>query len=259
MGKFGRWVTERELPGLRAEYAPDFVIAQAENVTHGSGINRQHYGELKQLGVDGFTSGNHIFKREDIQPLLDDPTVPITRPANYPAGNQGVPYKTLSTSRGEVILITLMGQIVGKDADVPANNPLHDIDNILQAIRPLHPIATIVNFHGDYSSEKVVIGQYLDGKVTAVIGDHWHIPTADARILSRGTAHMSDVGMVGARDSSLGVDTEIIVRRWREEEQGSNQLSERGVYQFSGALVDVDETTGLARDIQHIFRSGVTG
>lgn len=257
MGRFGRNVTRNVLPEIKQQYQPDVLVAQAENVTHGSGINQQHYKELQQLGIQGFTSGNHIFAR-DIQSLLDDPHVPITRPANYPAENRGVPYKLLPTPWGDIALVTLMGQIVGKDANVPMDNPLHIIDGILEELSHVNPVATIVNFHGDYSSEKVVIGHYLDGKVTAVIGDHWHIPTADNRILPGGTAHISDVGMVGARNSSLGVKTEVIVRRWRGEGQESNQLVEEGEYQFNGVLLECDGTTGWPRDIQRVSRTGVS-
>lgn len=249
MARFGREVTRELLPQIRGEQQPDIVIAQAENVTHGSGINVEHMRELQELGVDGFTSGNHIFKRKDILPLLSDSKEPITRPANYPAGTSGLPYKLLPTSFGKVLLISLMGQVVGKDADEPMDNPLKIIDDLL-ATYASQAVATVVNFHGDYSSEKVVIGHYLDGRVSAVIGDHWHVPTADGRVLPGGSAHISDVGMVGARNSSLGVKTDVIVKRWRGEAQGRNELVESGGYQFNAALIDIDTAAGLARDFQ---------
>jgi calcineurin-like phosphoesterase len=114
-------------------------------------------------------------------------------------------------------------------------------------------VATIVNFHGDYSSQKVVIGQYLAGRVTAVIGDHWHIPTADAQVLPGGTAHITDVGMVGALDSSLGVVTDIIAQRWlHPDERRRNEMEEGGRKQFNAVLIDVDTATGLARSIEQI-------
>lgn len=253
MGSTGRSVTADLLPGIKAEYQPDVVLAQGENVTHGRGLSLQHYEELKSLGIDGFMSGNHIFARKDILPLLADPNAPITRPANYPSGTDGKTHKFLDTPFGKVLLITLMGQIVGKDADEPTDNPLHVVDGLLNKYAA-GTVTTIVNFHGDYSSEKVVIGHYLDGRVSAVIGDHWHVPTADARVLPGGTAHISDVGMVGVLNSSLGVKTEVIVKRWRGDEQGRNELEEEGELQFNGVLIDIDETTGKAHDIQQIIR-----
>lgn len=253
MGSTGRSVTADLLPEIKAEYQPDIVLAQAENVTHGRGLSRQHYEELRDLGIDGFMSGNHIFAQKDILPLLSDPNAPITRPANYPSGTEGKTHKFLDTPFGKVLLITLMGQIVGKDADEPTDNPLHTVDGLLDKYAG-EAVATIVNFHGDYSSEKVVIGHYLDGRVSAVIGDHWHVPTADARVLPGGTAHISDVGMAGALNSSLGVKTEVIIKRWRGEGQGRNELEEEGALQFCSVLVDIDETIGQARDIQQIIR-----
>ena len=113
-------------------------------------------------------------------------------------------------------------------------------------------MATVVNLHGDYSSEKVVIGHYLDGQASLVIGDHWHVPTADARVLPAGTAHMTDVGMCGALNSSLGVKTQSIISRWRDQKVVRNELELSGPMQFNAALVDVDESTGLSRSIIHI-------
>jgi calcineurin-like phosphoesterase len=111
-----------------------------------------------------------------------------------------------------------------------------------------------VNFHGDFSSEKVIIGHYLDGRVTAVVGDHWHVPTADAQILPKGTAHMTDVGMCGALDSSLGVTFESVIPRWRDSIQTKNVLQTKGRRQFNAILIESDNTTGLAKTIQPIHQ-----
>lgn len=248
MGAPGRELIKRQLPELIKRHQIDVVLAQAENVTHGKGMSVEHYHELRSAGVHGFMSGNHIFESADLIPLLKDPNSPITRPANYPEGTPGMQYKYLDTHEGRLLLVTLLGQIVGKDADKPTDNPLHVIDEVLER-QQKDAMATIVNFHGDYSSEKVVIGQYLDGRVAAVIGDHWHVPTADARVLPGGTAHMSDVGMVGTLNSSLGIKTDVIIKRWRGEGQSRNQIASDAPYQFCAALIDIDTTSGKARDI----------
>jgi 2',3'-cyclic-nucleotide 2'-phosphodiesterase len=139
------------------------------------------------------------------------------------------------------------------DADKEVRNPLETVDAILEEHKNSQRAATIVNFHGDYSSEKVVIGQYLDGRVTAVIGDHWHIPTADAQVQPKGTAHITDVGMTGALDSSLGVKTEVIVQRWlKPEEHIRNEMEESGRRQFCAVIIEVNATTGLAKAITPI-------
>lgn len=254
MGRPGRDVLHRQLPSLRQEFRPDTVLVQAENITHGKGMSTKHYRELKQLGVDGFMSGNHIFAQDDIKTVLEDPHEPVTRPANYTEGTTGKKYKFLDTANGPILLISLLGQIVGKDADKPVDNPLHVVDQVLDETRNDHKIATVVNFHGDYSSEKVVIGHYLDGRVAAVIGDHWHVPTADARLLPGNTAHISDVGMVGALDASLGIDKQVIIRRWSGQAQGRNVLSENPPWQLCAVIVDIDRKTGLAQSITPIVR-----
>lgn len=251
MGRPGREVVAKMLPQMQDTHRPDIVLAQAENVTHGKGMSVAHYHELKNLGVNGFMSGNHIFEQGDIVPLLKDPQSPITRPANYPEGTAGMRYKILECAGIKLGLVSILGQIVGKDADVSMDNPIHVIDKVLAEIKDKSD-AIVVNFHGDYSSEKVVFGQYLDGRVAAVIGDHWHVPTADGRLLPRGTAHISDVGMVGTLNSSLGVDTDTIVARWKGEAQGRNHLSTQEPFQFCAFMVDFDARSGLATGVDSI-------
>src|SRR6202012_2315897 len=146
---------------------------------------------------------------------------------------------------GKVLVVSLLGQIVGKDADKPVDNPLQVIDRILDDERSTPKLATVVNLHGDFSSEKVIIGHYLDGKATLVVGDHWHVPTADARVLPGGTAHITDVGMCGVLDASLGVSYESVIPRWRDNKQTRNVLATDGSRQFNAALVHSNEN-GLA-------------
>jgi len=247
MGEMGLQVVERVVPQLRAEKKTDLVIAQAENLSDGKGVTPEDFKRLLRAGVDFCTGGNWSLHREAIIPALSDPAQPIIRPANYPAGTPGLGYKYIN----DVLVISLLGQIVGKDASKPVDNPLLVIDKILEAEKSTHKLATIVNFHGDYSSEKVVIGHYLDGRVTAIVGDHWHVPTADARVLPEGTAHITDVGMCGALDASLGVTYESIIPRWRDGQQTRNILATDGPRQFNAVLVKSNEQ-GLADSITQI-------
>jgi metallophosphoesterase (TIGR00282 family) len=252
MGDLGVETVRRVLPQVKKDEKPDFVIAQAENVSSGKGITVEDFNSLKDIGIDFCTGGNWSLHLPDIYPSLKDPNQPIIRPANYPEGTAGLGYKYLDTRKGKVLVISLLGKIVGKDADLAMDNPLLVIDKILSKEAEVQKIATVVNFHGDYSSEKVVIGHYLDGRVTAVIGDHWHVPTADARILSGSTAHITDVGMCGSLDSSLGVKLESIYTRWRNSVQTRNDLVEDGPTQFNAVLIDFDEKTNLAIKIKQI-------
>ena len=150
------------------------------------------------------------------------------------------------------MVVSLLGHIVGKDADKPVDNPLAVIDAVLEQEKGTVRAATFVNFHGDFSSEKRIIGYYLDGRVTAVIGDHWHVPTADAGVLPKGTAHMTDVGMCGSLDSSLGVSFDSLIPRWRDGLQTRNAIETDGRMQFNALLVAVDEKTGQAQSAQQI-------
>ena len=251
MGEAGMRVVEHCMPHLRQERHVDLVIAQAENVTEGKGIGVQDFERLRRTGIDFCTGGNWTLHRDEIIPALNDPNMPIIRPANYPEGTPGLGYKYIRTPAGEVLVISLLGQIIGRDSDKAVDNPLQVVDSIL-AKEMQHPrVATIVNFHGDYSSEKRVIGYYLDGRVAAVVGDHWHVPTADAMVLPGGTAHISDVGMCGALDSSLGVRLDVIIRRWQTGQQSRNELETHGRMQFNALYVDIDEE-GLANNIEHI-------
>ena len=244
MGRPGVDVVAKVLPGLKQELQLDFVIAQGENVTEGRGMSLEDMQELQGYGVDFFTGGNWSLFRNGV--LTDEH--PVIRPANYPEVTPGVGYKRIEHATGSVLIATLLGKIVGKDADRPMKNPLQTIDEILETGGKADAI--IVNFHGDYSSEKRVIGYYLDGRVSAVIGDHWHVPTADAMVLPKGTAHITDVGMCGSLHSSLGIKTDLIISRWKDGKVNKNELETEGPMQFNAVLIKIEG--GLASDISHI-------
>jgi metallophosphoesterase (TIGR00282 family) len=241
---------ERVLPNLKQDLKPDLVIAQAENVTDGRGIITLDFNRLKKTGIDFFTGGNHIFDQKDIYGKLFDPNQPIIRPANYPEKTPGLGWKYINTPKGKVLVISLLGQIVGKNSGMVLDNPLKVVDEILKSEEDIQKVATVVNFHGDFSSEKLIIGHYLDGRVSAVLGDHWHIPTADSRILPKGTAHITDVGMCGTINSSLGVISDVIIKRWRDGDTAKNAIELNGPFQFNAVLFDVDEKTGLSKSIE---------
>ncbi|HSX29810.1 MAG TPA: TIGR00282 family metallophosphoesterase [Candidatus Saccharimonadales bacterium] len=257
MGESGIRIVERVLPGLKKDKAIDLVIAQAENLSDGKGVRPDDLKRLQAAGVDFCTGGNHSFFREEIFDALNDPGQPIIRPANYPTGTPGLGHKYVTTAKGKVLVISLLGKIVGKDADVPVDNPLKIIDEILAKEVDTDRVATVVNYHGDYSSEKRIIGYYLDGRVTAVIGDHWHVPTADADVLPKGTAHMTDVGMCGSLDSSLGVKLSTLIPRWRDGVVTKNILETEGRMQFNAVLIETNDAgrAGTIEPIHHIFSS----
>ncbi|HTE22182.1 MAG TPA: TIGR00282 family metallophosphoesterase [Candidatus Limnocylindria bacterium] len=251
MGEPGIETVRQLLPRLKKDHKIDLVIAQAENVTEGKGLSKADFKRLRDMGIDFCTGGNWTAHRPEIEDYLSDPQQPVIRPANYPADTPGRGWKYIDVKGGKVLVISLLGKIVGKDSDKPVDNPLKVIDAILEKNKGVERLATVVNFHGDYSSEKRVIGYHLDGRVTAVIGDHWHVPTADAMVLPKGTAHITDVGMCGSLHSSLGVKLDSILPRWRDGQINRNELETARPYQFNAVLIKTTPA-GLAQSIDPI-------
>ncbi|MCA9348029.1 YmdB family metallophosphoesterase [Candidatus Saccharibacteria bacterium] len=235
MGQPGMGVVERVLPDLIRDRAIDIVIAQAENVTDGKGMSVADMDKLSSLGVNFFTGGNHTPKLTELYSRLEDESQPVIGPANI-ASCPGAGYKYLDTQAGKILVVSLMGEKVGQPIEM--SNPLVCIDDILRSQANVDKEAVVVNFHGDYSSEKRIIGYYLDGRVSMVVGDHWHVPTADAMILPNGTAHVTDVGMCGSLNSSLGVTFDSIIPRWRDGIQTANELEMHDTQlQFNAVLM----------------------
>jgi len=251
MGEVGIETVENILPELVQSKSIDLVIAQAENVTNGKSMSLVDMKRLQDTGVQFFTGGNHTPALQEIHDFLEDDTAPIIGPANL-HNCPGRGWKYVDTSEGRVLVISLMGSKVGTPID--ADNPLTAIDEILLQNAQTDRVATIVNFHGDYSSEKIIIGHYLDGRVTAVAGDHWHVPTADARVLPGGTAHITDVGMCGILNSSLGITWDSVIPRWRDNIQTRNELETTGPRQFNAVLIESDNTNQKANSIEQIQR-----
>ncbi len=252
MGEPGIATVGEILPKLKQEKKIDLVIAQAENVSGGKSMLPADMARLQGMGIDFFTGGNHTPRRQELHALLEDAKQPVIGPANLQAC-PGPGYKFFDTPAGPVLIVSLQGSTVG-NRDQLTDNPLRVIDEILAGNKGKNRVATVVNFHGDYSSEKRIIGYYLDGRVTAVIGDHWHVPTADAMVLPQGTAHITDVGMCGSLHSSLGVELDVVIPRWRDGAVNSNLLAVERPYQFNAVLVTVDPQTGLAKSIEPIQR-----
>lgn len=250
MGEAGRLVVSKLLPNIRLQNNVDIVIAQSENVSHGKGMSMLHYAQLEEFGVNGFSGGNHSFERQDTINLVIDPKTPVVAPANL-FGNTYNNFKIVTKNGFSVAIVSLLGYTIPSGYDDKTQNPLHCIDKLLPIIKKDFSGSIIVNFHGDISSEKVMMGHYLDGKVSAVIGDHWHIPTADERILSNSTAYVTDVGMCGALDSSLGVDWDIAIDSWK----GSNakhRMHNDPPYQFNAVLINIDNSNSKATKISRI-------
>lgn len=252
MGEPGRRVATKLLPRIRIQYGIDVVIAQSENVTHGKGLSRNHCRQLQEAGIDGFSGGNHTFERADTMEMAQDYHEPVVAPANV-MGPTYDSFKLIRTPEGFVAFASLMGYIAPKGYDKETTeSPLITIDRLLPKINENKPVATIINIHSEFSSEKVIMGHYLDGRVAAVVGDHWHVPTADARVLPSGTAHVTDVGMVGALNSSIGFELEVAYEMWKGGKTRS-RMETGPPWQLCGVIIEVNTITGFARSIKQLI------
>jgi hypothetical protein len=232
------------LPTLRDELALDIVVANGENVAGGRGLTNRTAKELFECGVDIISSGNHIWDQKEVLELLDSEE-PITRPANYPPGSPG---RGWVTHKGLTVL-NLQGRTFMQAIDCP----FRGADAALAKAGHATPI--LVDFHAEATSEKVAMGWYLDGRVSAVVGTHTHVPTADQRLLPGGTAFVCDVGMVGPRDSVIGVETEAVLRRFLTGMPARLPVAEKTpAVQFNSVLVEVDDASGKAIAIERVDR-----
>jgi len=207
-GKPGRNILCQQLRRIQEDYQIDFTIANGENAAGGSGINRKIFDEISNYGVDVITMGNHVWDKKEIFDFIDTEQR-ILRPANFPPGTPGRGFGLFNVNNHKVAVINLSGRVFLS----PLESPFHHADSIIQQIKNNTPII-IVDFHAEATSEKQAMGWYLDGRVSALIGTHTHIQTADARLLKRGTAYITDVGMTGPRDSVLGVDKDLVIKKF---------------------------------------------
>ena len=231
------------LPDLRQEYGIDLVIANGENAAGGLGLTRETAEELFSSGIDVITSGNHIWDQREIIPSLDS-ELAILRPLNYPPGVPGRGYLT----KGKALVVNLLGRTFIGNFDCP----FRAMDQLLEELVDKPPVI-IADFHGEATSEKMAMGWYLDGRVSAVLGTHTHVGTIDARLLPGGTAYITDVGMTGPLKSVIGDDVDSVIRRFLT--QLPHRLSVgKGSVVLNSVLVEVEESTGSAKGIVRIDR-----
>ena len=243
IGRPGRQAMNKLLPDLRQQYGLDMVIANAENTAGGLGLTSTTAKELLDAGADVLTSGNHIWAQKEIIPYLDG-EMPILRPLNYPPGVPGRGY----IINGQVMVVNLMGRVFMGDIDCP----FRAMDKLLAELKHKPPII-IVDFHAEATSEKMAMGQYLDGRVSAVLGTHTHVGTIDAQLLPLGTAYVTDIGMTGPVDSIIGDDAEAVIRRFLTGMPHRLSVG-KGKTMFNAVMVRVDEDSGRAISIDRIYR-----
>lgn len=243
IGRPGRQAVRQFVADLRRQYGLDMVIANAENAAGGFGLTSAIAGELMDHGVDVLTSGNHIWAQNEIIPHLDG-ELPILRPLNYPPGVPGRGYLVT----GEVMVVNLIGRTFMRELDCP----FQTVDRLLDGAEKRPPVI-IVDFHAEATSEKVAMGRYLDGRVSAVLGTHTHVGTIDTRILPRGTAYVTDIGMTGPTDSIIGDKVESVLERFLTGMPHRLSVGE-GAPELNAIMVETAEGGGRAVRIERVCR-----
>ncbi len=243
IGKPGRWAVNELLPDLRQQYGVDLVVANGENAAGFLGLTPTTAEELLCAGVDVITSGNHIWAQKEIIPYLDG-EMPILRPLNYPPGVPGRGY----IAYNQTMVVNLMGRTFMGEVDCP----FQAMDKLLAELEYKPPVI-IVDFHAEATSEKMAMGRYLDGRVSAVLGTHTHVGTIDVQVLAQGSAYVTDIGMTGPLDSVIGDDTESVLRRFLTGVPHRLSVG-KGRTMFNAVLVRVADDSGRAISIDRIYR-----
>jgi len=246
IGKLGRTVSRQVLPELKKKLSPDLIIANGENSAHGYGITEKVYKELVEMGIEAVTMGNHVWDKKELAVGIDKLPL-VVRPANYPPGVPGNDHLILQKDGAKIAVTNLSGRTFMQALDCP-----------FQAIQKLLPkLETnliIVDMHAEATSEKVAMGWFLDGQVSAVLGTHTHVMTADERILPKGTAFISDIGMVGAYDSIIGMNKEQILKRFTTQMPEKFEPTDKGTGLFNAVFLKIDAVSGRAKEIKRIVK-----
>lgn len=247
-GKLGRKGLKKILPELKSEYQPDLIIANVENLAHGRGITDSTIKELEDIGIEVFTSGNHVWDKPAGHTLVSKKNSAIIRPANYPENTPGQSEKLLKIGLNSILVVNLIGRVFFRE---DFDCPFKAIDNIIKKYEDKNLAGIVIDFHAEASSEKMAMGHFLDGKASAVLGTHTHVQTADEKILSKGTAYISDVGMTGPQDSVIGLDKEVIIKNFLSQINKSADVPQTGICQINGVYLEINpknkKTTKIIR------------
>ena len=244
--KTGRELVKKHLNDLKIKYDIDLVIANGENSAHGKGMTKKIYDELMSYGIEAFTMGNHYLKNNDITKWIDGVNN-IARPLNIDGIVEGKGSIVVNTKKGNVRITNLIGRVFIKEFD--AMNPFECMDDLLdECEEKIH----VVDFHAEANGEKKSLAYYLDGRVSAVLGTHTHVQTADNRVLPKGSAYISDVGYCGAYESVLGIEVKDAIAFSKDYNfKSHNPAEDEG--ELSAVVLDIDEESGKANSIERIF------
>jgi len=237
-GRPGRRVVRDLLPDLIKSENIDYVIANAENIAHGKGLTKKTIEEMQKAGVNYFTGGNHSFSKNEYFEEYDKENSVAIRPYNIGFNNPGKGDVLIETDKGNILLINLLGRVFMPGF---ANNPFTSVDDILDKYKDKKIDASIVDFHAEATGEKYIMRRHLDSRVSLLFGTHTHIPTADAHITDSGMGYISDLGMTGSVDSSIGVDDELMLKYSITQLKQEHQMSLKFPYYLRGIIVDIED------------------
>jgi len=269
VGKIGRRALAKILPELKKEFKPDLILANGENLAHGLGATVSTVQNVLRAGVDYLTAGNHFWDKKEVREVVKQ-KLPIIRPANFPNSYSGQGYVLIKTKFGNLLLINLSGRVFIQDLQTKAklSCPFRKFDRIFSQFKNRVKFI-MVDFHAEATAEKSAFGYYLDGRASAVFGTHTHIQTVDEKILDSGTAYLTDVGMVGAKDSVIGVNKQFIIEIMTKSRRKSllqelklkklkkEYIPEKGLVIINGVFLELDNKTGKAKKIERINRETV--
>lgn len=244
VGSIGRQGVKSILPSWHKKYKPDLVIANIENLAHGSGLTVKTVADIQETGIQIYTGGNHIWRKEE---PINFPNLKIATPLNHDLTLPEHRYQKIEIKGITITVINILGE--GAMKDVIINNPFAAVQDLLAEIKN---DLILVDMHAERTSEKRAMGFFLDGQVSAVIGTHTHVPTADAQILPNGTGYITDVGMNGAYPSVLGIDKDVIIAKFLNSSAIRHELPESGQIEINALLLEVDKITKKTTKIQHL-------
>lgn len=247
VGAAGRKALRHGLPGLKKKYMPDFIVVNGENSAGGRGITPAIAVELFELGAHGITMGNHTWDHKDIFQFIDNEPR-LVRPANFPEGTPGKGVALLRNAGKELLIINMQGRTFLP----PLDCPFRLMDDVVKRYKTVgKPV--LLDFHAEATSEKVAMGWYLDGRVSAVVGTHTHVQTYDERVLPQGTAYITDVGMTGSREGVLGMQREAVLRKFVTQ-LPARFTADEGKWQLNAVVIQIDDSTGKAKQIEVVRR-----
>ncbi len=249
VGRIGRRAVAGLLPDLVAKHQPDLILANVENLAHGKGVTRSTLKEMSDAGIQCFTSGNHIWKKDEGVQMLQDDAIPLLRPANYPPGTPGIGERVFTIGARRLVVLNLQGRVFMQDH---VDDPFRAFDAVWAKYASEKLAGFIVDFHAEATSEKVAFGWYVAGRASAVLGTHTHVPTADAWVLPGGTAYLTDLGMSGPQESVIGVDKDVIIRGFLAQRPVEHTIPEHGQAVVNAAVIQIHPGTARATSIQGI-------